>query len=122
MAPAYHSLQMVILNKHDRSFKKGDVIAFKCEGLSAVLVKRVAGVPGDRVVITDGRLLINDELSLQYPDTVFEYAGLLSAETILSEGEYIVIGDNIVESKDSRYETVGVVDETDILGRVVGSK
>lgn len=118
MAPAYHNLQIVILNKHDKAYERGDVIAFQCEGLSAVLVKRVVGIPEDHIRISDGQLYVNDVLSGQYADAEFEFAGLLEHEIILGEGEYIVIGDNIAESKDSRYEAVGVVDEKDIMGRV----
>ena len=44
---------------------------------------------------------------------------LLENEIILEEGQYIVIGDNIEESKDSRYPEVGIVMEKDILGRVL---
>lgn len=34
--------------------------------------------------------------------------------------QYFVIGDNIRESKDSRYEAIGFVDASDIIGKVVG--
>ena len=37
----------------------------------------------------------------------------------LSEDQYIVIGDNIVESKDNRYELVGIVEEDGIIGEVI---
>lgn len=36
----------------------------------------------------------------------------------LDSGEYIVIGDNADDSKDSRYEEVGVVNEEKIVGKI----
>lgn len=49
----------------------------------------------------------------------FKFAGLLSNEISLGEDEYIVIGDNTEESIDSRYVEVGIICESDIIGRVV---
>ncbi|MBQ5332179.1 MAG: S26 family signal peptidase [Oscillospiraceae bacterium] len=48
-----------------------------------------------------------------------EYAGLLQDTIILGENQYIVLGDNINESVDSRYEQVGIVCAEDIIGRVM---
>ena len=56
MYPSYHAYQMVILDKRQQDFKRGDVIAFTCEGFSALLVKRIAAVPNDTVEIVGGRL------------------------------------------------------------------
>ncbi|MGN0435978.1 MAG: signal peptidase I, partial [Wujia sp.] len=47
MKPTYHNLSLVIIDKHNRDFDRGDVIAFRCDGVSGVLVKRIVGVPGD---------------------------------------------------------------------------
>lgn len=119
MLPAYHHLQLAVVDKRNPAFQQGDVIAFRCEALSAVLVKRVVACPGDRVFIDEGTLSVNGETSRVYADEgAFEYAGLLSEVRILADGEYIVIGDNIARSKDSRYPEVGIVRRTQILGRV----
>ena len=120
MAPSYHNLQLVVLDKRRQTYAEGDVIAFHCEGFSAVLVKRIAGCPGDAVVIDGGTLLVNGQLSHTYnQEGMFENAGLLADPIKLDEDEYIVIGDNVAESKDSRYSEVGIVRAETILGRVV---
>ncbi len=119
MQPSYSDLQLVILDKCSKSYCPGDVIAFKCDGLSAVLVKRVAAVPKDTVIISDGRLLVNGMPSDVYPDSLFNFSGILENAVVLDNDEYIVIGDNISESKDSRYESVGIVSAEDIIGRVM---
>ena len=78
MAPTYHNLQLVVLDKRGKAYESGEVIAFRCDGLNAVLVKRVAAGPGDKVQIDDGTLLINEAVSPIYPvKGAFQYAGLL---------------------------------------------
>ena len=47
MLPAYHNMQLVVLNKYDRDYETGDVIAFWCDGLDCVLVKRIAQTMDD---------------------------------------------------------------------------
>lgn len=120
MEPSYHNLQLVILDKHSHQYETGDVIAFRCNGLHTVLVKRIAAVPGDSIVINEGTLYVNDKVSSVYPDTKrFDHAGILAEEVKLEPEQYIVIGDNITESRDSRYPEVGVIQETDILGKLL---
>lgn len=120
MSPTYHNLQVTILDKRSRNYNQGDVVAFQCRELSAVLVKRIVACPGDTVVIQSGELLVNDRISLFFShEYVFEYAGLLSKPLHLENGEYVVIGDNITKSKDSRFPEVGIVREEQIIGRII---
>lgn len=119
MVPTYHNMQLVILNKYNKEFLQGDVIAFECEELAAILVKRIVACPGDIVVINQGTLFINEQVSDIYSEKQsFNYPGLLEEPVYLQEGEYIVIGDNIPESKDSRYAQVGIVERKHIIGKV----
>jgi len=120
MAPLFHNMQLVLLDKQLESFSYGDVIAFQCDGLEAVLVKRVAACPGDTVQIKDGILLVNGAVSEVYgKDVGFEDAGLAEAEIVLGFEEYFVIGDNVAASKDSRYEEIGTVRAENVIGRVM---
>ena len=118
MEPTYHTMQFVVLDKRDHTYRSGDVVAFRCKDLHAVLVKRVVAGPGQSVVIRGGKLLVDDKEPALYERAVFSYDGILSEPIALSSGEYIVIGDNIEESKDSRYEQVGIIQEKDIIGIV----
>lgn len=120
MSPSYHNMQLVLLDKYTKEYSYGDVIAFKCDELSSVLVKRIVACERDAVRIEDGTLYINNGVSQIYPKKgIFQYAGLLEEEKQLKDDQYVVIGDNIDESKDSRYEEVGIIFETDIIGRVI---
>jgi signal peptidase I len=119
MAPSYHHLQLVMLKKHDRDFRRGDTVAFWCEEFSCVLVKRIAAVPGDNAVIRDGTLYVNGHVSEIYEEPgIFSYAGILQSEIVVQPGEYLVLGDNVEASKDSRYSEVGLIHESSIYGWV----
>ncbi len=78
-------------------------------------------VPGDTILISDGTMYVNGSVSEMYPKgIVFEYAGTASVPITLDSDEYFVIGDNILESKDSRYPEVGLVQADTILGKIIG--
>ena len=119
MAPSYRHMQFVLVDKRGTEYRRGDVIAFRCEPVSEVLVKRIAAAPGDTVWIEDKTLFVNGEASPLYEPGAFDEAGVLSGKRILAEDEYFVIGDNLRESKDSRYEEIGTVRARDIIGRVM---
>lgn len=120
MYPAYHNLQFVILDCHSKDYTYGDVIGFQCKELNHVLVKRIAACPGDTVKIEQGTLYVNGVISEVYSEeNLFEYAGNLEKMITLGIEQYIVIGDNISESKDSRYNMVGYVATTDIIGKII---
>lgn len=118
MEPAYHNLQLVILDKQINKYEYGDVIAFWCDSLNTHLVKRVAACPGDRVCIDDGILYVNGNVSEYYREIRIVFPGIVADEIILPKGFYFVLGDNVSESKDSRYEEVGFVKKDLILGKV----
>ena len=109
MSPTYRNMQLVVIDKRTQNYQKGDVVVFENSNLSSVLVKRLVAGPGDTVVIRNGLLLVNNIETDLYGEALFEYAGTLQTEVVLSKGEYIVIGDNIAQSKDSRYEEIGIV-------------
>lgn len=117
MEPTYRNLQLVVLDRHTKSYTYGDVIAFYCNSLDSVLVKRIAACPDDYVIITNGTLYVNGSISMIYDENVsFEYAGLLENGISLKSGQYIAIGDNVAESKDSR--ALGYINKSDIIGKV----
>lgn len=119
MSPAYHNMQFVIIDRHSKNYTYGDVITFRCENLQSVLAKRIAACPGDTVVIKDGKLYVNDTISSIYDQNyLFEYSGIAQYPLQLGTDQYFVIGDNVAESKDSRYEEIGMVGEADIIGKI----
>lgn len=99
-----------------RAPQRGDIVVVAlAEGRH---VKRVVGLPGERVVFTEGILLIDgDRLVEPYLHGLPPYPGLEDAEFSLARDEYFVMGDNRSYSTDSRH--CGPVTRSSIEGRTV---
>ena len=121
MLPNYHNWQFTIIDKRQtQTYTSGDVIAFYCPNLDAILVKRIAAVAGDTVHIQHGTLLVNDIPPTFLPsNTTIAYAGIAEEKTTVPSKQYFVLGDNVSESKDSRYEMISFIEESNILGKVI---
>ena len=81
-------------------------------------VKRVVGLPGDRVSILDGHLFVNGE-RYEEPYINDDYrtgSGYLYPEITVPEGCYFVMGDHRNNSNDSRY--IGPITRDMIMGKV----
>ncbi len=109
--------------------ERGDIVIFQSKlsdentGKKKLLIKRVIGLPGDAITISGGQLYINGEV---YEENYIK-DGYTPAMEIPSEGEtftvpensYYCLGDNRVNSLDSRISDIGCVDRSSIKGKVV---
>lgn len=123
---------------------RGDVVVFHFP-LDPVqpLVKRVVGVPGDRIRIQGAHVFVNgvqlaepyvvfegsypDPVHDQFPSAVYSDPGVdpqwwkemkrrvSGGELLVPQGEYFVLGDNRNHSRDSRYW--GFVPRKNMMGR-----
>ena len=107
----------------DKEPKRGDIVIFKSElqdenGKNKLLIKRVIGLPGDKITINDGKVYINDK---EYDESYLKdgYTTGSVNNFRVPKGEYFVMGDNRVVSIDSRYSEVGCVKKDAIKGRAV---
>ncbi len=123
MHPTYKNGEFLMANKVTYKLskpKRGDVIIFKYSD-TADFIKRIIGVPGDQVMIKDGRIYINgeilDESEYLSPSVITNGGSYLhEGQTIkLGEDEYFVCGDNRANSSDSR--DFGPIKDSDIKGR-----
>lgn len=124
MEPTLYENNYLLINK--MAYKigdeaSGDIIVFKSAmedeaGNSKLLIKRIIGLPGDRITIRDGEVYVNDVML--YEDYLND--GTTSGEIIdytVPAGQYFVMGDNRLVSVDSRDPSVGCVNEDDIIGK-----
>ena len=100
--------------------KSGDVIVFLPNGneRSHYYVRRVIGVPGDKIQIKDGAVYINGALYDEKIEVAsMEEAGIATEEITLGNDEYFVLGDNRNNSEDSRYANIGNIKDEYIIGQ-----
>ena len=108
------------LTYHFRDPERFEVIIFPCPTNPEVYyIKRVIGLPGETVQIIDKQVYINGELLETdiYGATEMAEAGLAHEPITIGEDEYFVLGDNRLISKDSRYDSVGLISRDSIEGR-----
>lgn len=82
-----------------------------------ILIKRIIGLPGDTILISDGKVLRNG-VELIEPYIRDRYtSGDMYVE--VPQGEYFLMGDNRLNSRDSRDESVGTIPREELLGKIV---
>jgi signal peptidase I len=129
MEPNFHTGEKILVDKVTKiykNFERGEVVTLKAPDSNKVYIKRIIGVPGDIIKIIDCHVYISRDgekfvLSEHYLSedectqggTVIKDGRALKIE----EGEYLVMGDNRNNSRDSRF--FGLVKEEKILGRVI---
>lgn len=122
MYPTLKDGEVFILNKFKYRFsdiKREDIISLDYAD-TKYLIKRVIGLPGEKIDIVNNRLYINDEeyeedyLSddLNYKDFHLEDLGYDKIPTDM----YLVLGDNRENSMDSR--EIGLIKKSDINGEI----
>jgi signal peptidase I len=88
---------------------RGDIVVFEtppeaseiCPGPGGVFVKRLIGLPGDTVEIRGDQLYVNGE-PLPEPYVFNGEVGEEFGPVTVPEGEYFMMGDNRLQSCDSR--------------------
>ena len=125
--------------------KRGDIVVFRYPKQPTVdYIKRVIGLPGDRIGYFDKKIYVNGQLAAQTPLNVYQGVGQGSNMTgavllqedlqsvkhdilimrgaptvedvfVVPEGQYFVMGDNRDNSNDSRYW--GFVPEANLVGK-----
>lgn len=130
MLPTFHNKEFLLVDKlsyrlHEPS--RGDVAIFKLyEGNSnpytgKYLIKRVIGLPGERVVVQNGVTTIYNEehpQGLRIDESYVEFKDLTkNVDITLDDTHYFMMGDNRLQSYDSR--DWGPLEREDMKGQVL---
>ena len=100
-----------------KEYKLNDIVVANESGVR--IVKRIVGLPNDRLVFVGDTLYRNGKAVEEGYVTDEGYEkGLLKAEITVPEGEYFLLGDNRDVSNDSRY--FGTVTKSQLQGKVIG--
>jgi signal peptidase I len=119
MEPHIRSGEYVVINTFAYRIgtpRRGDIVAFRHEGdARAIFIKRVIGLPGDRIRIDRGQVYLNgaelDEPYVRHAD------GRTFGEIAVPSASVYVLGDNRAESEDSRF--FGPVNDGLLVGRAI---
>lgn len=127
MEPNFYENDYLFVSKQSYKLfgepKRGDVVVVHSDlvqdnGNEKLLIKRIIGLPGDRIDISEGNVYLNGDLMTQD----FTKDGVTNGDIsglIVPEGEIFCLGDNRLVSIDSRDPDVGCVEIDDIVGKVV---
>ena len=116
MVPNFVDKEFLLTEKLSYQFgdpKRGDVIIFKappsepCASEECEYIKRIIGIPGDKVMVKDGQVYLNGQLLNQsfLSDGVLTNEGQYADEGIektLLDDQYLCFGDNRQHSRDGR--------------------
>jgi len=111
MEPNFHNGELILTNKISYRIhppERGDVIVFRAPPREdRDYIKRIIGLPGERVMVKDGRVYINGELLKEpyLPEgtrTKSSYYLAEGVEKVVPPNNYVVMGDNRDHSSDSR--------------------
>ena len=109
------------INKKFKDPQRFDIIIFKYpDDESQLFIKRIIGLPGEKVQIINGKVYINDSETPLDDSFVAEVPRGNFGPYEVPEDSYFVMGDNRNHSRDSRYwKTSNFVTYDEIVGKAV---
>lgn len=98
--------------------ERGDIVVFEYpDDPEELFIKRVIGLPGEKVEIIDGKVYINDKEEPLQEDYIKEEMDGSFGPYYVPQGSYFMMGDNRNDSLDSRFWNDKYVKKDAILGK-----
>ncbi len=117
MEPTLNDEEIVVLLKTG-NMKRGELCCFSYQ--NKLLIKRVVGLPGDKVDIDDeGNVYVNNKM-IEEPYVTDKALGEcdITFPCYVTDNHYFVLGDHRSTSIDSRSSVIGLVSEDYIVGKI----
>ena len=120
MSPTLREGDVVLVSRHApdvASLERGDLVVFTMPTDGTRAIKRVVGLPGERVVVLDGELHVDGR---RVPESYVDHRfvdGSFTETYVVPQDAVLVMGDNRPNSVDSR--DYGPVPAGALLGRVL---
>lgn len=124
MYPSLNDMEYLLTDKVSYRIgvpRRGDIIVFRAPVVpSEDYIKRIIGLPGERVSVKDGHVYINGEVLREdyLPENLVTSGSFFlgeGKEITVPDDEYVVMGDNRPNSADSR--RFGTIKRKKIVGR-----
>lgn len=139
MSPTLKEAEQVIVYKNNDNIKNGDIVSFKApDEADTYYIKRVIAIEGDTLEYKDGKLYINGKYieepyldDLKNSERLKDANGITTPDFTLRDlsstnegkvpkGKLFVMGDNRIDSKDSRF--FGFIDVDSVIGTMIYPK
>jgi signal peptidase I len=105
------------LSVGERNWRRGDVVVFRLDAGSELMIKRIVALGGDTVAIRDGRLYVDGHRVVEPYADPRRIDSVYFGPVHVPRGHMFVLGDNRAFSEDSR--KFGPVPVTAVQSRVV---
>jgi signal peptidase I len=120
MIPTLHNTDSLISSKIAYRLndpQRFDIVLLDAPDQSGYFIKRVIGLPNERIEIRSGMVFINGELlSEEYLNNIYTDG---DTDTVIPEGCYFVMGDNRPISRDSRSDSIRNIAKEHIKGKAI---
>ncbi|PRY51057.1 signal peptidase I [Geodermatophilus tzadiensis] len=118
MQPTLAAGDLVLVDRGAGPVGRGEVVAARHPGTGELVVKRVVGLPGDRVALEDGALVVDGTAVCETSVDAEHLDGVWFGPVTVEEGRLFLLGDARADSVDSR--VFGAVPSGDVVGVVSG--